>query len=120
MILNLQNKKSQVTGEVLIRCFRTDKDINYVKLQAETVGLTNFGMVPTMNVLYKIIKPDLDEVQLKKYKNKKMPFKGIVNWETIVNVVEGEAQGSFRFNPILIGARKLCNEIWDMDLRVRK
>ena len=111
-------KSNFTTGHLSMRCFRADEETNYLKMGIGCKELANFGIMNSMDVMYKIFRPKLTVKQLVSYKEKKFPLSEITEWEPVVARIEGKASGNCKFASIAVGAQALCNQLWDMDLRV--
>lgn len=113
-------KCSVKTGELMVRCFRADKEINYIRLQFQADNLKNFGIMTSFQVLYKISKPRLEEKQLPSYRKNKVA-KNVLNkedWKCVASCYVGKV-GRFECFPYLtIGAYELCYGILNTDLKV--
>lgn len=108
------------TGELQIRCFRTDPEINYIEFQFAASKLTNFGIMSKMLTLYKIFKPNLSIADQKAYKLNKID-KNTFNdedWKQTMSHYIGKTEKSVTFPPFILGADALCFGIWELDLKV--
>jgi len=80
-----------------MRCFRADEETNYLKIGVGAKDLANFGILNSMDVMYKIFRPKLSVKELVLYKEKKFPINEIKEWEPVVARIEGKVSGNCKF-----------------------